>query len=365
MKRCINVVLALIITMTLTSCASTEERWQEQYDLGIRYLAEGNYEEAIIAFTAAIEIDPNQALAYVGRGDAYIGFGETEENLAVAQADYEQAIEMDETLVEAYLGLADVYVQHGDMEKALEVLRQSLEHSGEDSRISEKIMAIEAEVEASKPWGYNDFNEFTPEQQQYVETLVGLVRQNERDSAWDLLKDIKEKLNTEHNVSFAFREYRIDMGPIYKYDICGGRIEIHPKEGTGFYCSYSDWEGNFDERYGVGECENWDWNGPFQDYARYNGMHNSPYEYIQIATRSGMMRNGLLDGEVEEHIKRTKIRDSASSADDEEETYLDHYDMGVGGRDVDQELLCSAFGGFRPDDIESWDWSINRSVYVE
>ena len=42
--------------------------WQEQYDLGVRYLAEGNYEEAIIAFTAAIEIDPNRVEAYMGRG---------------------------------------------------------------------------------------------------------------------------------------------------------------------------------------------------------------------------------------------------------------------------------------------------------
>ena len=37
--------------------------WQEQYDLGVRYLSDGNYEDAIIAFTAAIEIDPKKPQA--------------------------------------------------------------------------------------------------------------------------------------------------------------------------------------------------------------------------------------------------------------------------------------------------------------
>ena len=71
----------LFLTLMLTACgqqARQEETvqkptWQEQYDLGVRYLSEGNYQEAIIAFTTAIEIDPKQAPAYVGRGDAYWG----------------------------------------------------------------------------------------------------------------------------------------------------------------------------------------------------------------------------------------------------------------------------------------------------
>ncbi len=71
--------------------------WQEQHDLGVRYLSEGNYEKAIIAFTAAIEIDPKQAPAYVCRGDAYVLSSEADENLATAQADYEEAIKLDET----------------------------------------------------------------------------------------------------------------------------------------------------------------------------------------------------------------------------------------------------------------------------
>lgn len=67
-----RIFLVFLIGTMLTSCGQKTPTWQEQYDLGIRYLSEGNYEEAIIAFSAAIKIDPKQASAYIARGDAYV-----------------------------------------------------------------------------------------------------------------------------------------------------------------------------------------------------------------------------------------------------------------------------------------------------
>lgn len=58
-----------------TAMVSSVLTWQEQYDLGVRYLSEGNYEEAIIAFTAAIEIDPKRPEGYLGLADTYIAVG--------------------------------------------------------------------------------------------------------------------------------------------------------------------------------------------------------------------------------------------------------------------------------------------------
>lgn len=102
MKRIVNFLLVLAILAGVTACngpAGTQSKpqestWQEQYDLGVRYLSEGNYEEAIIAFTAAIEIEPKQAPAYVGRGDAYLAKSE----LDLAQQDFEMASILDATL---------------------------------------------------------------------------------------------------------------------------------------------------------------------------------------------------------------------------------------------------------------------------
>lgn len=152
MKRIVNFLLVLTILAGITACSGpvgTQSEpqgptWQEQYELGVRYLSEGNYEEAIIAFTAAIEIDPKRAEAYVGRGDAYVASGDTEANLAAAQADYEMAIELDETNVEAYLGLADIYIRRGDYEKALEILQMGLNKTEQNQDIADKIAEIES-----------------------------------------------------------------------------------------------------------------------------------------------------------------------------------------------------------------------------
>lgn len=63
--------------------------WQEQYDLGVRYLSEGNYEEAIIAFTAAIEIEPKRPDAYKMLAEAYYALGMDDEARNILQRGYE------------------------------------------------------------------------------------------------------------------------------------------------------------------------------------------------------------------------------------------------------------------------------------
>lgn len=103
--------------------------WQELYDLGVRYLSEGNYQGDILALTAAIKIDPKQAPAYVDRGGAYVKSGETESNLAAALVDYEKAVELDEASVEAYLGLANVFLLNNEKSSAFAILERSYEIS--------------------------------------------------------------------------------------------------------------------------------------------------------------------------------------------------------------------------------------------
>ena len=59
--------------------------WQDQYDLGIRLLNEGKYEDAILAFQAAISIDPKKADAYVILADAYVQAGNRDGAMAALQ----------------------------------------------------------------------------------------------------------------------------------------------------------------------------------------------------------------------------------------------------------------------------------------
>jgi tetratricopeptide (TPR) repeat protein len=126
----------------LTGCSNggaevTAAGWQEQYDLGLRYLSEGGYEEAVVAFTAAISIDPKQAVVYVGRGDAYVGLEQHE----TAVPDYEQAITLDESVAEVYIKLADSFVALGDVDRAREALERGLAATG-DETISARLVEL-------------------------------------------------------------------------------------------------------------------------------------------------------------------------------------------------------------------------------
>ena len=81
------ICLWLAVLLLLSGCSqSAAASWQEQYDLGVRYLSEGNYEEAIIVFNAAIEIDPKRADAYIGLADAYEAQGDAEQARQVLTA---------------------------------------------------------------------------------------------------------------------------------------------------------------------------------------------------------------------------------------------------------------------------------------
>lgn len=86
MKKTLTGVL-LAVLLLCTACGQKESvpTWQDQYDLGVRYLSDGNYEEAIIAFTAAIEIDPKQTEAYIGLANAYLAQGDTDASRRVIE----------------------------------------------------------------------------------------------------------------------------------------------------------------------------------------------------------------------------------------------------------------------------------------
>lgn len=153
MKRTVSLLLVLVLLLTLCGCGKKDGgfTWQEQYDLGVRYLSDGNYEEAIIAFTAAIEIDTKNALAYIGRGDAYLGQGAADEYLAAAFTDFETALSLDDTNVDAYLGMAEVYIARKQFDEAMEILRQGVEKT-RDQRLTDRLAELE-DGNISDYWG--------------------------------------------------------------------------------------------------------------------------------------------------------------------------------------------------------------------
>lgn len=171
MKRVMGTLISVILSIGLCACVQKVSTWQEQYDLGVRYLSEGNYEEAIIAFTAVIEIDSKNVDAYLGRASAYISSGETEENLASALADYQSVLELDDARADAYLGMADVYIRQDNYGDALDILQQGMLKANDTSKLQDKINEIKESQryvtvrtmrsdDGGGPWAYgiNEYN---------------------------------------------------------------------------------------------------------------------------------------------------------------------------------------------------------------
>ena len=92
-KKIWPIILIVIIIATAVGViifnSTDTARFRKQLNLGQRYLSEMNYEEAVVAFNQAIEIDPRSVDAYLGLADAYIGLGDEEAALAALKAGYE------------------------------------------------------------------------------------------------------------------------------------------------------------------------------------------------------------------------------------------------------------------------------------
>ena len=139
MRKIVSFTLAVLTLLSLSACAPKKgapTTWQEQYDLGVRYLSEGNYEEAVIAFTAAIKIDSKRPEAYLGLSDAYTEQGDVEKAIETLKCGQEQTD--DQTIqerLEQLLALQDSgelnsYVVYSYDEQGREIRTDSYDSDG-------------------------------------------------------------------------------------------------------------------------------------------------------------------------------------------------------------------------------------------
>lgn len=96
-KKLIVITAAIATAVCIVAAAvifsigsGTDKRLAEQLDLAERYLSELDYEQAIIAYQAAIEIDPKCEEAYLGLADIYIEQEKYEEAVEILEAGLAQ-----------------------------------------------------------------------------------------------------------------------------------------------------------------------------------------------------------------------------------------------------------------------------------
>lgn len=108
----ILIAIAAIVTTVGLTGQSKDRKLQTQLDLGNKYLTEGQYEDAVVAFEAAISIEPKTPEAYKGLAEAYEDMGNNEAAKEALQRgieatadeglkDYKESIEEEQKKQEA------------------------------------------------------------------------------------------------------------------------------------------------------------------------------------------------------------------------------------------------------------------------
>ena len=85
-------ILFVLVLILLVGCKSKEARVQEQLDLGSKYMAELDYESAIVALNKAIKIDPKNVDAYKMLAEVYEKSGRLDD----ARATLEKVLDLDD-----------------------------------------------------------------------------------------------------------------------------------------------------------------------------------------------------------------------------------------------------------------------------
>ncbi|MBD9219684.1 MAG: tetratricopeptide repeat protein [Clostridiales bacterium] len=116
------IIISMVLMTIFLSACSSDSAWQKNMNMGERYLQDENYQDAISAFSKAIEINDEKPEAYIERGNVY-AILEGNENKLLAISDYEKALTIDESLVNIYKKLYDIYIEEGLNEQAKNILQ--------------------------------------------------------------------------------------------------------------------------------------------------------------------------------------------------------------------------------------------------
>ena len=239
--------------------------WQAQYDLGVRYLSEGNYEEAIIAFTAAIEIDPKQPDTYKQLAEAYYALGEDEKARDILRQGYEAT--GDDSL---YLEEAESELTEDELAMTEDLWTSLANHDMEQSHSilsSEELVSLIMRVGVTDP-DYDD--------------LVSYITLGSPDNGVIIRYDARQSSPT----------VRCIFG---QWEIIGYSVDV----GAGYYpqgeCVYYEWDDRFEDRtvyvFTVAQFEDGLPNGSCE-----KNLINSGAEWSSITTTSGETTKGLWNG---------------------------------------------------------------------
>ena len=323
--RPLSFLLACFMVFSLFGCAKKAETavltWEQQYELGLHYLSEGNYKEAIIAFTSAIEIDPKRVETYRALADVYVEMGDAENARATLESGY--AATEDESLLD-YLDSLDTPEGPAD-----------------------GVTPFESRLE------YRDFSTLTAEQTAFLNNMITALEAEDQDTLVAMAPDFPvlfeqmDYFGSPHLMTKT-DEYKISVYA-YSLDIHGKLVMcIRPKNGTGYFAEVQpkEWVGSgyathrlWD--YAVVDCVNWYADGSFRRntlrYISPPDSDNRMYTSTEIGTAAaGVMQTNIWTSST------TNLITGEVSEDTVELTYENGHEIWDGGI---AEHPTTPFGG--------------------
>ena len=321
MKRYISLLLALFLCLGAASCSAPAAApdWEGQYELGMRFLSDGDWEQAIPAFLAAIEIDPKRADAYLALADAYVAAGEPEkakELLASVPPD----VDNPDAVKEKLDGL-----------------------SGAEESTSSTLESTPPSADGAPAFedrdGYTAFDELPAENQALTEELLdAALSDGDLTEIFDSLDWDGSSFSTEYS-GYKIMASAIDL-VVSGEDAFGApalagleqhirsfSVELRPEEGSGSYLHHQTIEGPVNPVYDgetneiIGSdlgvqtisrvvscpCSGWQWNGTMtlsrtisldsaEEYLRGEIVPRERWTKTQVQTETGLMKDSLRTG---------------------------------------------------------------------
>ncbi len=308
------IVVGFILTENIRS-QRHNKTIEEQLELGNKYLNELDYEQAIVAYEVAIEIDPMSVDAYIGLADAYIG-----------QGDIGKAIL---TLEQGYEATGSQLV----LDKLNELLNASTQSVNQAIDIMANQISIDKDIPAQVIDGvyHNAYYKFdlSNEDSKYLKEIIDILECGNYEKAvvaidYDKVKNIINSLgflwtNSDGdvyqeggsvNIVFEGRKVFLNVTN-YNFYSKGVDIMVLPlDEGTGYALhdylyTWTPESSRHNSAYIYGECKEGVFWGDFSCVENVYNLYEDKLEECYIF--SGTTWNGLVDGELVFTINDSKV----------------------------------------------------------
>ncbi len=238
-KHKIFYAVLLVLTLVLGTGCQKKMTVQDYLDLGEKYLTEANYEEAIVAFTKAIEVEPKAMKAYEGLTNAYIkteNYEKAQETLQSGISVYEGLTEDEKTdefrlIYEELLNSEEKIRQYLDEENVSDVEQEESETLAETDPVDAEKERLIAEAKEK----YGDI----------LDQIVAALDRGTLELTAYYTEDFTDFVNgLEEPLYWQIEDGRYlglyTVGDVYIYL---GEMENGLRSGSGFwYGEYSHWE---------------------------------------------------------------------------------------------------------------------------